>query len=337
MVKTAEIHTHVRAGVVHLSTEGLSSRQISSRLGISQPSVIRILRKFNETGSTANLRRTGRPRVTTSRCDSVIRRFAVQNPFISSVEIRNNLPLPQPSRRTICRRLQIKFGLHAYQPARKPRLSKAQIKKRLQFCHQYKNWTVQQWQRVLWSDESTFQQFGQYPHHVRRPAAARYNIRYTVPTVKHAPSVMIWGCFAGKGIGSLHLIPPKTYVNADKYLQILQDKLQNSMEILDCTHFQQDGAPCHTAKKVTAWFLANNIPTIKFPPNSPDLNPIENLWRIMKDKVADSKPSSLPDLQQKISTYWSTGISEDLCMRLVSSMPNRISAVLAAKGMHSKY
>ena len=66
--------------------------------------------------------------------------------------------------------------------------------KRLQFANNHQHWTAEQWGKVLFSDESTFQQFVVQKRHVRRPTGKRFDDeRYTIPTVKHPPSQIVWG------------------------------------------------------------------------------------------------------------------------------------------------
>jgi hypothetical protein len=95
---------------------------------------------------------------------------------------------------------------------------------------------------------------------VRRPSTAnRYKQRYTV-NVKHSASVMVWGCFSGTGgHGSLYFLPPKVTMNSDRYISMLEDKLIFWMEHHGASHFLQDGAPCHTSKKVMAFLKEKKI------------------------------------------------------------------------------
>ena len=81
----------------------------------------------------------------------------------------------------------------ARRAAKKPLLTKAMKKKRLDFCRKYKDWTSEQWQKVMFSDESTFRLVRGNSKIVRRPSdVSRYDPLYTVKTVKHAVSVMVW-------------------------------------------------------------------------------------------------------------------------------------------------
>jgi DDE superfamily endonuclease len=73
-----------------------------------------------------------------------------------------------------------------------------------------------------------------------------------------------------------------------------------------------------------------------WPPQSPDLNPIENLWHIVKQQVFQAKPTSLSDLDQIVQKYWND-ISPLMCQRLIASMPRRIAACIAAEGGSTKY
>jgi len=74
-----------------------------------------------------------------------------------------------------------------------------------------------------------------------------------------------------------------------------------------------------------------------WPGSSPDLNPIENLWVIMKQKVARTNPTSEQALIEAIKRVWVTDITPEYCENLAASMPARIKAVLDNKGYHSKY
>ena len=92
-----------------------------------------------------------------------------------------------PNERTICRRL-FRANLKSYKPAKKPKLSPKNIADRLAFCNKYQAWTPEQWNWVMFSDESQIFQFYAFCRHVRRPP----NI---IPTVKNAAKVMVWGLF----------------------------------------------------------------------------------------------------------------------------------------------
>ena len=74
-----------------------------------------------------------------------------------------------------------------------------------------------------------------------------------------------------------------------------------------------------------------------WPSSSPDLNPIENYWVMLKQKVAKLNPTSYDDLVQKVKLVWTQEITTDYCIELVESMPRHIQAVLATKGGCTKY
>jgi hypothetical protein len=118
------------------------------------------------------------------------------------------------------------------------------------FCNKYRNWTDEQWKKVMFSDESMISQFYAFTRHVRRPPNSRFRERYIVPTVKNAPKVMVWGAISAKGRSGLWFMPEGTSINGAVYLDVLKQKLPQFMTIHDCDTFQQDGAPCHQKKAV---------------------------------------------------------------------------------------
>lgn len=154
-----------------------------------------------------------------------------------------------------------------------------------------------------------------------------------VKKVKHPASIMVWGCMSAYGVGKLHFIDG--IVNAQKYIDILQNQLLPSIETIKSDYdeviFQQDGAPCHTAKKVKTWLSANEIPLLDWTSSSPDLSPIETLWHEMKKRLRMCPARTVAELRQRLQSIWDNFTAED-CEKLVSTMPKRIHAVLKNKG-----
>ncbi len=79
------------------------------------------------------------------------------------------------------------------------------------------------------------------------------------------------------------------------------------------------------------WFKDHGIPVLNWPANSPDLNPIENLWGIVKRKMRYARPNNAEELKATIRATWAL-ITPEQCHRLIDSMPRRIAAVIQAKG-----
>jgi transposase len=337
MPRVKQITPRKRAAVIALSKTGMKYADIAAQCGISKPGVGHIVKRFKDTGSGDIKQRSGRPKITSPGDDRLIRRYAQVNPFISSTEIKREMPCLRCHSRTICRRLSDTFGMKGRRAAKKPLLTKIQRQKRLNFCAKYKHWTAAMWRQVTFSDESTFEQFGSYRQWVRRPVGTRYEPRYTTATVKHPQKQMVWGCFSGAGRGSLYFINANETVNANRYIDILSSKLKTSMTIAGTTVFQQDSAPAHTAKTVQKWFKDNGVKVLDWPGNSPDLNPIENLWKILKRKLSQKAPQNMTDVRYWLTKIWCTDISLELCQSLVDSMPRRISDVIKNKGYSTKY
>jgi transposase len=241
--------------------------------------------------------------------------------------------------RTIQKVCQKRLKMPSRSAAKKPLLTARMVRKRLQFCRKYRSWTEKDWEKVMFSDESTFRLVNPRAQKVRRPTQAnRYKQKYVVVNVKHSASVMVWGCFSGiGGCGSLFFLPPKTTMNGERYMEMLREKLLFWMKHHKATHFLQDGALCHKSKKVMAFLQEQSFSVMDWPGNSPDLNPIENLWSIIKGQLKKRENiTSLPLLIKAIKEIWVT-LPKPLMIKLAHSMPSRIKLCLENGGQMTKY
>ncbi len=99
---------------------------------------------------------------------------------------------------------------------------------------------------------------------------------------------------------------------------------------------QQDLTPAHSAKTTSKWFADHDITVLDWPANSPDLNPIENLWGIVKRKISNIRPNNTDQLKAAIKATWAS-ITPQQCHGLFTSIPCRIETVICAKGALTKY
>ena len=102
--------------------------------------------------------------------------------------------------------------------------------------------------------------------------------------------------------------------------------------------FMHDNAAAHTSKVAAKFLDESGLHVLQWPAQSPDLNPIENLWAIVKRDLQkqENPPKNLAELERRVEIAWNT-ISKTTIRNLINSMPRRVRAVIAANGGPTKY
>lgn len=177
--------------------------------------------------------------------------------------------------------------------------------------------------------------------YVRRRVGEEYNPECVVPTVKHGGgSIMIWGCMAADGVGEMVLCEGR--MNSEKYTAVLETALAPSITKIygdtnsEGVKFQQDNATCHKSAHSMAWMNKNGVDLLDWPPQSPDLNPIEHIWSILKKKIRRYSITNKTTLLTALKNEWAK-ITPDQCLKLIETMSKRVAAVIKSKGGPTKY
>ena len=192
---------------------------------------------------------------------------------------------------------------------------------------------------MIFSDESTIAVLDDRVQSVRRRQGEEFKPECLKKTLKFPSKIMVWGAISVHGPSRLHIV--EGTMNGAKYISMLNSRLlpqiRNWFEQEPCI-FQQDSAPCHTAKAVYAWFETNKIKVLKWPGNSPDMNPIESMWNQLKDEIHNVPITTKVQLIERLIQVWfhSPKIRK-MCQDLIKGMPKRVEALKNAKGGQTKY
>ncbi|GBM27677.1 Transposable element Tc1 transposase [Araneus ventricosus] len=321
---------------------GTSITETARLVVCSRSAVVGIHAKWINDGDTSSRRQgVGRPRVIKEKGRRRLSRLVKQNRRQTVAELiaqYNAGPSASVSEHTV-HGTKLDMGLCSRRPTRVALLTKL----RLQWTREHRGWTMDEWKRVAWSDESRF-----LIHHVD----GRVRVR-SLPGEQLLPScaaghtqagggvIMLWGTFSWAAMLPVFVV--EQTMKAANYLNIIADQLHPYMAFVFPTGngiFQQDNAPCHKARIVLEWFEehTDEFHLMSWPPNSPDLNPMEHIWDVMERQLRDQTPPCpiISILRDRCLVIWCK-LSPVLYQKLVASMPRRVAALLKAKGGATRY
>jgi len=319
-----------------LAEEGYSNRELARRFAVSPTTISSLLTKFRNTNSVEDLPHRRRPRISTPAEDRLLVRRSLRNRFANAVNLRNQWREigVQSSVTTVKRRLKV-AGLKGRVAKRKNILTNRQKANRLQFAREHVTWTRNQWNRVIFTDEAPFHIHScARRRYVRRRSNEPYDATLTIPPSKRQNAkITIWGSISVRGVGTLQRF--RANVDQHSYLQVLNEVIP-PMHLPQNAIWQQDNAPAHSSRLVQQFFRDRRISVMQWPPFSPDLNPIENVWSLLHERLDLTRVTTADQLWRVVQQGWNSLTPMDI-RPFINSMTDRCRAVIESRGAPTKY
>jgi transposase len=323
--------------------EGKSLKYVANQLGVSESSIIRWQKRKSSTGSLSDLPKSGRPAtVNTPRNRKRVRSIVEKDPFTPQSRIAKKLGVSRWSVRNMVQTLE----MHVFKPFAKPAITKATQKKRYNWAMNHRRDSKTQWENTLFTDEKVLVASSFNPQNQRLILKDPDDPRRRMHMQSHELSIMVWAGVTATAKMDLIVIPSGIRMNANAFIAnvvrpgIAKAFGSDRLDLFPNPEFArllQDSAPCHQAKSTILELEAQNIPLMDFPPSSPDLNCIENVWSMLMTGVQNlPTATTIPSLIKTARTAWA-GIQQQKIANTVDSMNSRIRQVLAKGGKFTEF
>ncbi|KAL4493178.1 hypothetical protein ABPG72_003263 [Tetrahymena utriculariae] len=286
--------------VIVMYFEGISITEIARRVNMDRKNIYKLIDKFKKYESVEiDLRHqnTGRPKIITTEMEEEIKQSIQEKDHMTLNQIHEMIEEEigiECHRSTVFRFLQEngRFLIPAWTLS----LSEPQKQQRLDYCnyHIEKRTTFK---KVIFTNESSFI--------LNRVTQKLYALdsqqRPKIEKINPDSSIMVWGAICYEGL--IHLQVVEGRLNHEGYLDILKRFMEEGLPTVTSSNykkFQQDNAPPHRPTVVKEFIKSNGFQVLKHPPNSPDLNPIEQVWYLLKGLVEKRKPQTKQQLEDAI-------------------------------------
>ena len=307
---------------------------IQKRLKINKSTIWKIIEKWKRNGTVENAKKPGRVRKSDKLTERTIIKTSRGNPFLNSTQIAREVSPFLKISSSLVRKILIRHGLRARISIKKPFITSLNVQKRKNWCRQMVGLGDGFWENVVFSDETIMELNPTRREYVRRPPGEGFNRKY-ISTFKKfgGKKVMFWGFI--KFSGERDLIVVENKLDSGKYQTILRENLMENLFLGEI--FQQDNAPCHVSVSTLNFLNENGFSILEnWPPQSPDLNIIENVWSYLKRRVSKRNPKCLEELI-RFSFQEFSKIPTVYIQKLYRSVPRRLQLAIKKKGFCTKY
>ena len=351
MTRGNEISEAIRNQIVGMRRAKMTFEAIGGEFNLNKDTVAKIYKRWEERKTCENAPRSGRPTILDKHDVRRIRTHITTNRETRRQalgEIINAVNVPI-STDTLHSTIVNKIGLNRHVERKQCFLSPEHMKARLAFAKQHIDWGTEEWRRCSFTDEMTLQtDSNQGRKYVWRFEGEEYHkdcIRGTV--ISGFRSIKVWGAMRYGKLSKLVIFPEREEgsgrLTALDYRDIIMDGEMfdfwiEGMEDVGYLVMMEDGAPQHQGAAAVRRAQLEKDGWVgwgpkTWPANSPDLNPIENLWHILKVNIRKRKhqPRTREELIEAVLEEWEK-LDMEIVNNLIDSMPRRMRAVIKAKG-----
>ena len=334
---------YVKQRIVFLHKRGVNKNQIVSTLSfednikVSRKTVYRVIKNFKETGAVSSRK-------------SVVRRVkALKENHIDFIDniVRVNSEITFPE---ICAQLKSVFGLSVSTNTVRQACvdlnigsKKTRYAQTVRHVNKTKRYDYaincvksgETFDDVIFTDESTIKIETTSRRRLYKLSDRRSHTLKGKP--KHPFGLHVWAGISRRGATQIHIFTGR--MDSVYYQSILSERLVPFIQkhYPDNHRFMQDNDPKHVSKSTIAFMESNNINHWKTPPESPDMNPIENLWAGLKNYIRKvKKPTNKAGLIEGIQEFWQT-VDADMCNKYINHNFKVIPEVIKVKGAASGY
>jgi transposase len=324
-----------RSAVVILHQLGISADLVSLLTRRDPRTVNNWIKQFDEDYGIEDRPRTGRPSSTSANESQDIIELAREHPFLVPRDIKHMLDL-EVSARTV-RRVLDEGGLFARIARHDYPYTSGNFAARIQFAQDKLSWDEQAWSTVVFADEAYIYLGQNGKIYVQRPVNQEFEEKYMAVVGPLNAKIGAWAAFSSHGTlpielyqGTMNMVRLKAVFKKNLIRPAAAQFSGQPIRLL------QDNAKYHIGHAIHQWLFNNGVDEVKIPTYSPDLNPMENMFSILKHNIEARNPKNIETLQEIAKDEWGK-ISQTLCRELASSMPHRVRCILACDGRRTGY
>jgi transposase len=328
MTVITEVH---KIQIKALNEAGLGYKRIAKQLGLNRNTVQSYVRKMKATAHLPPKLKAYKGKIT-PRQQLKIKRYIIANPLATLDMIMEDVGLTI-SKPTLCRYLK-RYGLERQVAEYQVIISDTNKRKRLDFAREMLQKDDDYLSRIMWTDETKVQVApnGEIVF-FRAPAGTPDEKLWKARKVQNGGGgVMFWGCMTRHAWGPL--VVCEGTINGEKYLQLLKDVVIPEINAAEYQIvFQQDNAPAHKNRIVTDYLAQQDFETLQWPPQSPDLSPIEWIWNAVKMKVKalHPRPSTPRQIQEAVLDIWDN-LEDSIRTKTIDTFRKRLRECIKNKG-----